>query len=143
MQSNIESRLTQALSLFNAFAAGDLDHWQRQLSPDFTFAYPGVPEGKGIAAARAYNEPFNAAFCDWDIKVHQSAVDGDTTFLLLTVQATHAKPLMTPEGTLVATGRRGAVKAVLVSKTRDGRICHEATYWNVPDLIAQLVPASA
>jgi ketosteroid isomerase-like protein len=127
-----------ALSLFDALAAGDLGPWSARLAPEFTFAYPGMPSGKGKQAAEAYNAPFAAAFSDWKTEVHRSAVSGDTVFIEMTVQATHSAPLVTPDGTLPASGRRGAVKAVLVSKQKGDRILYEATYWNVPDLVAQI-----
>ena len=132
---------TLALSLFDAFAAGELDLWQNRLAPDFTFSYPGLPDGKNVAMARAYNQPFCDAFSDWQTRVHAAAVNGDTVFVDITVHCTHSKPLVTPQGTIPATHRRGAVKAVLMARIRDGLILHEATYWNVPDLMAQLVPS--
>jgi limonene-1,2-epoxide hydrolase len=131
-------RVTLALSLFDAFAAGDLDAWQARLVPDFTFSYPGLPSGVGINAARAYNDPFVSAFSDWKVDVHGTATSGDTVFVEMTINATHSAPLVTPEGTMPASGRRGAVKCVLVSKQRGDRIVREATYWNVPDLVAQI-----
>lgn len=131
--------ITLARSLFDAFAAGDLGAWQARLAPDFSFDYPGMPGGKGAAAALAYNQPFAAAFSDWVTEVHAAATEGEYVFLSITVHATHSAPLATPQGTLPATHRRGALKAVIFSRIRDGRILHESTYWNVPDLMAQLM----
>lgn len=127
-----------ALSLFHAFAAGNLDAWQARLAPDFTFSYPGLPDGRGAGAARAYNQPFADAFGDWETEVHSAAQAGGTVFLEITVRATHMAPLVAPEGTLPASGRRGAVKAMLVAEIAGGQIRREATYWNVPDLVAQI-----
>lgn len=129
---------TLARSLFDAFAQGDLASWEAVLAEDFTWCYPGVADGRGIAAARAYNAPFNAAFSDWVTEVHAAAVNGETVFLRMTVHATHSAPLVLPDVTLPPTGKRGAVPCVLVAEIRDGRIRHEATYWNVPDLMAQI-----
>lgn len=129
---------TLARSLFDAFAKGDLDGWQAVLSPEFTWSYPGVADGRSIAAARAYNEPFNAAFADWVTEVHSAAISGETVFLRMTVHATHAAPLVLPQGTVPPSGKRGSVPCVLVAEIRDGLIRHEATYWNVPDLMAQI-----
>lgn len=125
--------------LFDAFAAGDLALWEANLAADFTFSYPGMPDGKGVAAARAYNAPFAVAFSDWVTEVHAAAVEGDCVFQSVTIHATHSGALETPQGTLPATGRRGTVKAVIFAKIRDGKLAHEATYWNVPDLMAQLI----
>lgn len=131
-------RVSLALSLFDAFAAGDLGRWQERLAADFTFSYPGMPDGRGIDAARAYNAPFTAAFADWKIEVRNSAVSGETVFAEITINATHKGALATPAGTLPATGRRCRVECVLVSRQRGGRILRESTYWNVPDLLAQI-----
>jgi limonene-1,2-epoxide hydrolase len=131
-------RVQLALSLFNAFAAGDLRLWQDRLAPDFAFSYPGMPDGRGIDAARAYNDPFTSAFSDWKIDVHGTATAGDTVFVEMTVNATQSGPLVTPDGTLPASGRRGSVKCVLVSRQKGDRIVHESTYWNIPDLVAQI-----
>ncbi len=130
-----------ARSLFDSFAAGDLDVWEAKLAPDFTFGYPGLRYGEGVDAARAYNEPFNAAFTDWDTEVHSAAVDGDTILLRMTVNATHSGALVTPEGILPPTGVRGKVEVALLAKTRGGKIVREETLWNVPELMAQLMAA--
>ena len=130
-----------ALGLFDAFAAGDLDLWQAHLAPGFTFAYPGMPDGHGAAAARGYNQPFCDAFTDWQTEVHAAATHGETVFLDITVTTTLAKPLVTPQGTLPGTGKRASVRCVVMARIRDGRVLHEATFWNVPDLMAQILPA--
>lgn len=131
-----------ARTLFDAFAEGNLDRWQALLAPGFTFRYPGLADGKGAAAARAYNQPFGDAFSDWMTEVHRVAVEGDTVLLEMTIHARHTGPLVTPQGTFAATGRSGAVPCAMVAVIRDRRICYEATYWNVPDLMAQLFPAA-
>ena len=128
-----------ARSLFDAFAAGALSLWKAQLSSDFTFAYPGLPDGKGADAAFAYNMPFLAAFSDWVTETHAAAVDGEHVFLSITVHATHSGALVTPQGTLPASQRRGMIKAVIYARVRGGKIVHESTYWNVNDLMAQLI----
>lgn len=137
------NRIRLARILFDSFATGDLSAWQGALAPDFTFSYPGLPNGNGAAEARAYNQPFLDAFTAWSTEVHASAVSGDIVFLLLTIRATLSGPLVTPGGTVPATGQRYTVPLVLVSEIRDGSITREATYWNVPDLLAQIVPAAA
>lgn len=43
---------TLARSLFDAFAKGDLDSWQAVLSPDFTWSYPGVANGRASPPPR-------------------------------------------------------------------------------------------
>jgi ketosteroid isomerase-like protein len=131
-------QITLARSLFDSFATGNMDAWQTKLAPDYTFGYPGMRYGEGIAAARTFNEPFNAAFTDWQTDVHYAAVDGDTTLLRLTVSFTHSSPLAMPDGVLQPKGARCNVEVAMLAKTRDGRIVREETLWNVPELLAQI-----
>lgn len=128
-------------SLFDAFAADDLESWQRKLAPDFTFGYPGLRNGSGAAAAREFNAPFNAAFSDWTTVVHTAAVDGDTILMRLTVSFTHSKPLALPNGILDALGARCDVDVAMVVETRDGKIVREGTLWNVAELVDQIKSA--
>ncbi len=37
-----------------------------------------------------------------------------------------------------ASGKTGAIDGVLITTIRAGRIVREETYWNVPDLLAQV-----
>lgn len=128
-------------SLFDAFAADDLESWQSKLAHDFTFGYPGLRNGSGAAAAREFNAPFNAAFCDWTTVVHTAGVDGDTILMRLTVSFTHSKPLALPNGTLDASGARCDVDVAMVVKTRDGKIVREETLWNLAELVEQIKSA--
>ncbi len=134
-------QITLGRSLFDAFAAGDLDSWQAKLAPDFTFGYPGLRNGSGAAAAREFNAPFNAAFSDWTTVVHCAAVDGDTILMRLIVSFTHSKPLALPYGTLDASGARCDVDVAMVVKVRDGKILREETLWNVAELVDQIKSA--
>jgi ketosteroid isomerase-like protein len=128
-------------SLFDAFAADDLEIWQAKLAHDFTFGYPGLRYGSGAAAAREFNAPFNAAFSDWATVVHAAAVDKDTILMRLTVSFTHTKPLALPHGTLDTSGARCDVDVAMVVETRDVKIVREETLWNVAELVDQIKSA--
>jgi ketosteroid isomerase-like protein len=134
-------QITLGRSLFDAFAADDLDAWQSKLASDFTFGYPGMRDGRGAVAARAFNAPFNAAFSDWVTTVHAAAVDGDTILMRLTVSFTHSEPLVLPEGMLNASGARCDVDVAMVVVARDGKIVREETIWNVAELLDQIKAA--
>jgi ketosteroid isomerase-like protein len=134
-------QITLGRSLFDAFAADDLDTWQSKLAHDFTFGYPGLRNGTGAAAAREFNTPFNAAFSDWTTVVHTAAMDGDTILMRLTVSFTHSKPLALPEGLLDSSGARCDVDVAMVVKMRDGKIVREETLWNVAELVDQIKSA--
>lgn len=134
-------QITLARSLFDAFAAGDLETWQAKLAPEFTFGYPGLRNGRGAAEAREFNAPFNEAFSDWNTVVHTAAVDGHTILMRLTVSFTHSKPLALPGGTLHPKGARCDVDVAMVVTLRDGKILREETLWNVAELVDQIKSA--
>lgn len=131
-------QVTLARSLFDSFASGNLDVWQTRLAPDFTFGYPGMRYGEGASAARIFNEPFNAAFTDWNTQVHKAAVDDDTILMRMTVSFTHSSPLAMPDGVLPASNARCDVEVAMLVKVREGQIVREETLWNVPELLAQI-----
>lgn len=135
-------QISLARSLFDSFESGNLDVWQSKLAPDFTFGYPGMRYGEGIAAARMFNEPFNAAFTDWKTVVHNAATDNDTILMRLTVSFTHSSPLAMPENVLQASNARCNVEVAMLVKVQDGKIVREETLWNVPELLAQISAAS-
>lgn len=128
----------QGQALLDAFNARDLSLWQRQLADTFTASYPGLRDCRNGEMARAFNAPFLAAFSDLHFQIHRAVADGDRAIYLWTGRGTHDGPLVTPAGTIPPSGKTGAVDGVLVSTVRDGRIVREETYWNVPDLLAQI-----
>jgi len=51
---------------------------------------------------------------------------------------THDGPLATAKGIIPPTGKKGSIDGVLIATIKEGKIVREETYWNVPDLLAQL-----
>ena len=132
-----------ARALFDSLSSGDFSTWEAQLAPDFTASYPGLRGSRSKAEALAFNKVFPAAFPDLQFTFTNSARAGDVVYLSMSCTARHLGPLVTPEGTIPATGRTGHLTAVAVVTLRDGKILREETYWNVPDLIGQLVGPEA
>jgi steroid delta-isomerase-like uncharacterized protein len=128
----------QGQALLDAFNARDLSTWQRQLAGNFTASYPGCRDCGDAKTARAFNEPFLAAFSDLHFEIRSAVADGDRMIYLWTGRGTHDGPLVTPQGTLPPSGKKGSVDGVLVATVGDGKIVREETYWNVPDLLAQI-----
>jgi steroid delta-isomerase-like uncharacterized protein len=128
----------QGQALLDALNARDLSTWRRQLAPDFTASYPGLRDCRDAESAQAFNAPFLAAFSDLHFHIRSTATDGDRVIYVWTARGTHDGPLVSPAGTLPPTGKNGNVDGVLVTTVRDGKIVREETYWNVPDLLAQI-----
>ncbi len=128
----------QGQALLDALNTRDLSMWQRQLAKNFTASYPGLRDCRDAETARAFNAPFLAAFSDLHFHIRSAVADGERMIYLWTGRGTHDGPLVTPAGTLSASGKKGSVDGVLVATVRDGKITREETYWNVPDLLTQI-----
>lgn len=125
-------------AVLDAIEAHDMDRWEAVLAPEATFSYPGLRDNPDRATARAYNEPFLAAFSDLHFTYDRILVQGDTVVYSWRGTGTHDGPLALPTGTVPPTGRTGDVAGVLVAVVRDGKIVREETYWNQIELLAQL-----
>ena len=140
---NQDTLVKTARALLDAMTAHDLSTWEAVLSDDFVADYPCAPR-LDRAAARAYNEPFLAAFPDLTMKVERVIAEGDTVVLDAFVSGTFSRPLSTPDGVIPPNGRTGGVRLVLIARMRNGKIAHEQTVWNQFDLLQQLglIPAT-
>jgi steroid delta-isomerase-like uncharacterized protein len=140
---NQDTLVKIARSLLDAMTAHDLAPWEALLADDFIADYPCAPN-LGRAAARAYNEPFLAAFPDLTMKVERVIAQGDTVVLDAFASGTFTRPLATPDGMVPPNGRPGGVRLVLIALVRNGKIVHEQTVWNQLDLFQQLglIPSS-
>jgi steroid delta-isomerase-like uncharacterized protein len=128
----------QGQALLDALNARDLSLWQQQLADTYTASYPGLRACQNVETARAFNASFLPAFSDLSFQVHRAVPDGDRVIYTWTGRGTHDGPLVTPSGTLPASGKVGSVDGVLITTLRDGHIVREETYWNVLDLITQI-----
>jgi len=127
-----------ATALVDGFNSRDLSIWEQQVATDAEFSYPGFRGQRGRDAARAYNAPFLAAFSDLHFHVHYVITDGDRSIVKLTARGTHDGPLVTPMGTVQATGNVGEVDGVFIVTTSNGLIVLEETYWDRMELMSQL-----
>lgn len=125
-------------ALFDGINMRDLSAWESVLADDVEVSYPGFRNMHGKAAAKAYNAVFPAAFSDLTITINSTVVDGDRVIYTWTAKGTHDGSLVTPAGAIPPTGKKASVDGVLITTIKAGKIVREETYWNVPDLLAQL-----
>lgn len=125
------------ISLVDALNAHSFDKWSESVAPDFIANYPGAVNLDAMAA-RQFNEVFLAAFSDLHFDIEWRVQAGDTTVTVWKGEGTHDAPLVTPKGTIPATGKRGVVRGVLITTLRNGKVAREDTFWNVLDLLTQL-----
>lgn len=125
-------------ALLDGFNTRDLSAWEGALADNVQLSYPSFRNMQGKAAAKAYNAPFPAAFSDLTMTVTSAVEDGDRVIYTWTAKGTHDGALVTAAGAIPPTGKKATIDGVLITTIHGGKIVREETYWNIPDLLAQL-----
>ena len=124
----------------DAFNRGDWAAFEAGLEPDAV--YEEVTTGRKVEGAKANMElakAWKSAFPDVTGTRDASYVSGDTVIFEVTWNGTHDGLLPLPDGgELPATGRSVAVKAVLVTTMRDGKIAYQRHYLDMLAMLTQL-----
>ena len=115
------------LAMFDRLNKHDLDGYYDLFAEDIV--YTGANESRGIAAARATNEPFFESVPDHWRRVDRLLVAGDTVAVWLTFG-----------GTPRATGVPYEVEVCSVIEVRDGKVQSTRMYTDWKALISKLSP---
>lgn len=120
-----------ALALVQAMNNRDIRIWEHATSPALAADYPGA-HGLNKDAARAYNLAFLNASDDIHFEVENIISDQSYVVVQCSVGATFHHPLVTPDGTIPATGLGGGppIPFALIAEIQDGMIVRETTLWN-------------
>jgi ketosteroid isomerase-like protein len=118
---------TVVLTALERLNAHDLDGYYELCADDF--AYIGTTERRGIAEARAIDEPLFAGLPDHWRRVDKLLVSGDTVVVWLTLG-----------GTPVANGVAFEAELCDVIEVRDGKIQSLRMYADWPAFMAKLAP---
>jgi steroid delta-isomerase-like uncharacterized protein len=128
---------------YDALNHGDLDAAVDLFADDVETITPGGTL-QGRDAFRALGEGFLAAVPDMRHEIVRTFEDGDTIVVEGVYSGTQTGPLVTPQGTLPASGNAFAFPFVDIMQARDGRCVSHRVYWDNVTFLAQLgaVPAS-
>jgi steroid delta-isomerase-like uncharacterized protein len=128
---------------YDALNHGDLDAAVALFADDVETITPGGTL-QGRDAFRALGEGFLAAVPDMRHEIVRTFEDGDTIVVEGVYSGTQTGPLVTPQGTLPASGNAFAFPFVDIMQARDGRCVSHRVYWDNVTFLAQLgaVPAS-
>lgn len=123
---------------FAAFAANDWETYKADLAPDVT--YEEVATGQVAKGRDSYVETvkrWKTPFPDLKANVLNSYSSGDFMITELEWVGTQTGPLPSPFGILPPTNKLGSVKAVLISKIKDGKISEARHYFDLMTVFMQ------
>jgi steroid delta-isomerase-like uncharacterized protein len=127
----ISDRYTDAINAHDAEAIAALYEDDAALSDP-------MGEFRGREAIAGYWQVFFDAFPDLQARDELKAEVGDTAVNEWSSTGTHSGPLETPDGTIPATGRRGAMRGCDLLTVRNGLIHSHRVYYDQLGFLAQL-----
>ncbi len=127
-----------------AFNAHDEDGMRALTHPNATFSAPGDVQLRGVEAT-GYATKWLRACPDGRLTVRNELESGPWLVEEMIFEGTHQGPMETQAGTLSATGRRLAIKAVLITRYESDLAVETRLYFDQVDVLNQLgaMPALA
>jgi steroid delta-isomerase-like uncharacterized protein len=116
---------------------GDFDAIETLFDPDVETVFPGGTL-KGIGEFRSFGEAFGHAMSDPRHEVVRSFESGDTIVVEGVFSGRHTGPMVTPEGTIPASGNAVSFPYADFLQVRDGRCVSHRIYWDNVTLMSQL-----
>jgi ketosteroid isomerase-like protein len=118
-------------------ARGDLDDIDALFDPDVETVIPGGTL-KGVGEFKALAASFTNAISDLRHEIVRSFETGDTAIVEGVFSGRHTGPLVTPEGTIPASGNAVSFPYADFVQVRDGKCVSHRIYWDNVSLMAQL-----
>jgi len=128
--------LDTAKRFFDQFANGDLEAADALFADDCAFNMPAGPLNK--AEHRAMGEAFKAALPDARMLVDNAVDGGDSVFLEGRFVGTHNGDLLSPDGTIPASGNKLELPFADYFKVSNGKIVEHRTYFDQVSMMRQL-----
>jgi steroid delta-isomerase-like uncharacterized protein len=124
---------------YEAFGRGDWDATDEVFADDFRFV---MPPGKMTKAEHnMMGLAFSAAVPDAHFAVDHVLDGGDEVFVEGRFLGTHTGDMVTPQGTLPASGNKIELRFADYFRVSGGTISDHRTYWDQADMLAQLTAA--
>lgn len=121
---------------YDAFAKGDLATADDVFADDCRFTMPPGPLTK--AEHRAMGDAFKAGLPDSHMVIDHVLDGGDEVFVEGRFLGTHDGDLLSPDGTIPASGNKIELRFADYFKVSNGKITDHRTYWDQVDMMRQL-----
>jgi len=126
-----------AARFIKAFNAHDEDAMRVLTHPNATFAAPGDIHLRGLESI-GYAIKWLKACPDGKLTVKNELISGEWVVEEVIFEGTHQNPMDSPVGMLPATGKRLAVKAVLITRYESELALETRIYFDQVDVLTQL-----
>jgi predicted ester cyclase len=126
-----------AARFIKAFNAHDEDTMRVLTHPNAQFAAPGNVHLRGVEAT-GYAIKWLKAYPDGRLTVKNELISGAWVVEELIFEGTHQGPLDSPVGVIAPTGKRVAIKAVLISRYESGLALETRIMFDQVEVLTQL-----
>jgi predicted ester cyclase len=131
--------VTLARSLYEAWNDRNFDRAAASVTPDAKITIIGSGDTfEGPEGIRKYDLMWAEAFPDGQITIDRVIAQGDHVVVEFTGRGTHTGTLVTPAGSIAATGRSVTLQLCDVLEISDGLVSSQRTYFDAGSLMAQL-----
>lgn len=128
--------LDAAQRFYKAFADGDFETATACFTPDCVTVTPSGPLDN--AAHEAYGRAFKAGFPDARMEIVRAVESGDEVFLSGRFLGTHTGELVSPQGSLPASGRSLDMPFADYFRVSGDKIAAHEVVWDQLGMMAQL-----
>jgi steroid delta-isomerase-like uncharacterized protein len=131
--------VTIARENIEAFNLGDKQRFGANLTPDSVYRELATGrEARGVDEGTNTSFSWRDAFPDAHGEITNSFASGDQAMLQITWTGTHKGDLVSPAGTIPATGKRVTIPACQVITIHDGKIVRTDHYFDLMTMLVQL-----
>jgi steroid delta-isomerase-like uncharacterized protein len=123
-------------TFFELFRAGDLETAQRCFADDCVNVTPAG--SMDPAHHLAFSRAFKGAMPDARMEVSHALESGPEVVIEGRFRGTHTGDLVTPQGSIPASGRELDLPFADYFRVENGRIAEHRTYWDQATMMAQL-----
>ena len=135
----MQDNTTLARSLYEAWNNRDFDYVAECTAPDGTITDMGSGQTfRGPDGARQYSRVWADAFPDGRVTIDRVVAHDDCVVVETTGRGTHTGTLITPNGSIPATGRSLTLHLCDVTEFADGKVKSQHAYLDTGSLLAQL-----
>jgi predicted ester cyclase len=132
--TDVHERATRFIEAFNAH---DEEAMRALTHPNATFAAPGNVHLRGVEAT-GYAIKWLKACPDGRLTVKNEFISGEWVVEEVIFEGTHQGPMDSPVGVIPATGKRIAVKAVLITRYESDLALETRISFDQVDVLTQL-----